>query len=358
MPMKPFKFLLPTLTLLLVLPVLCRAQLLSSILFVEDTQDLFSNAEIIKADLEELTGGTFTVYNTFEEGKSPSLELLQGHQLVIWYCGSDLEDLYFWDGMDQDNPVLETYLEQGGWLWLIGTDVLYDRYGPAPVDYFPGDFVYDWLGVKRYQLQTYADDGGIGLPFATPDPSAYIFGLDTLTWQFPTLYYVDGVLPREGALPVYRMDVGGYVFRDSICGVYHPVHGIHGGGVMSFFFDLALVFPDQLRQETLLFVLEFWGSIVNTSSPDEKRVKARVYPNPVHRGTLCSVQLTLEEASEVTGRLVDFFGRTVVCLPSTGILPVGQHDIIIPLSAVPSGVYFLDLSAGATTGVLPVLVGQ
>ncbi|MGA1582597.1 MAG: T9SS type A sorting domain-containing protein [Saprospiraceae bacterium] len=334
-----------------------KAQLLSSILFVEDTQDLFSNAEIIKADLDELTGGTYTLYNTFEEGQSPPLSLLQNHQLVIWYCGSDLEDLYFWDGLDQDNQALAAYLELGGWLWLIGTDVLYDRYGPAPADFSPGEFVYDWLGIERYQLQTYADDGGIGLPYATPDPNAYIYGLDTLTWQFPTLYYVDGVLPREGVLPVYRMDVGGYVFRDSICGVYYPVHGIEGGGVMSFFFDLALVSPADLRQQTLLFVLEFFDSIVKTKDPILAGFGARLFPNPVS-GSSCTLQLQMDDPQLVSCRLVDLSGRAVTSQLEFGRQQPGNLNLEIPFPSLPPGFYVLEVTIGSGTGGIPVIVGK
>ncbi|RMG72625.1 MAG: hypothetical protein D6722_05140 [Bacteroidetes bacterium] len=56
---------------------------------------------------------------------------MEAYDLVIWQTGADGNDLWLWNGRDEDNGNLKAYLNGGGRLWLIGTDLLYDRYDGA-----------------------------------------------------------------------------------------------------------------------------------------------------------------------------------------------------------------------------------
>lgn len=322
--------------------VTVQAQL--SILFVEDTEDLFGNAEALRANLDALSI-SYDLYNAFEQMQSPTAVQMNNYDLVIWYSGSELEGLYFWNDQDADNDELKAYLEGGGYLWLIGTDVLYDRYADAPDDFQEGDFVYDYLGLTRYQLQTFADDGGVGLPFATPDAASSVMGLDSLTWQFPTLYYVDGVLPRPEAQAVYRMDAGGYVFRDSICGVWNSDPP---GGVLSFYFDLALVETNALLQETLDAVIDFFTVVVGTEDPLLSEYQVQAFPNPVREHM--RLRLDLPRAEQVGVEVYSIVGKKVADLLPVTQLPAGPQEFLWSPGKLPAGSYVCRLTIGGRQG--------
>jgi hypothetical protein len=70
-----------------------------------------------------------------------------------------------------------------------------------------------------------------------------------------------------------------------------------------------------------------------------------VMPNPTNATT--TLQLNLRTAEEVRYTVVDLQGRTVRS-ENLGLLPTGQHSRSVDLSQLPSGLYLVQLTAGAT----------
>jgi len=77
-------------------------------------------------------GYSFAEYFTHDSASSPSRELMNNYNLVLWYTANDGTGAYLWNGNDSDNEDLKQYLNDGGMLWIAGNDFLYDRYGKAP----------------------------------------------------------------------------------------------------------------------------------------------------------------------------------------------------------------------------------
>jgi len=119
----------------------------------------------------------------------PTADTLSGHDLVIWFTGDDgvLDNLALWEVQDIDNAELKTFLDNGGALWIVGRDWLFDRYGAAdagPEDSFTsGDFCYDYLGIQSYDAQTYTSaDSTLGVAYLDLVPGTGFQGLDPLGW--------------------------------------------------------------------------------------------------------------------------------------------------------------------------------
>jgi len=115
----------------------------------------------------------------------PNLGDLSPYDLVIWFCGddgSDGTDLAFWGGNDGDNQAVIDYLLGGGDLWVIGMEVLFDRYGAAPDTFQAGDFAYDYMALSSYDVQSYDDDNFQGVPQLDLAAGHAITDVDPVTW--------------------------------------------------------------------------------------------------------------------------------------------------------------------------------
>lgn len=247
-----------------------------SILFVDDTDDSFQNAETFY-DAIEATEYTADYFDALAEGSGPNLSEMEVYDLVIWHTSTDGVGLHLWDGQDQDNEDLKAYLETGGNLWLVGLDFLFDRYDAPPSTFSEGDFVYDFLGLMSYDNQSYGDDGQIGVPLVTPLPDAPIAGLQDVTWSLETLWWVDGITPAPGISAIYKMDGEDYPLSGQTCAVLNQGDEFTA---LTYLFDLAIATPADLSGNTLS-ILEYFENLVLSTSELENNAASLIYPNPV-----------------------------------------------------------------------------
>lgn len=304
-----------------------------SILFVDDSDDTFGNAERFHEAIDSL-GYESTYFDAVGNDAGPTSEEMENYDLVIWTTASDGVNLYFWDAMDQDNGNLKDYLDNGGKLWVVGLDLLYDRYGSAPASFAPDDFVYDYLGLASYDAQSYGDDGGLGLPEASPNVNSEINGLNTLTWTFATLWWVDAVTSVETASSIYLMGDENYVFAGETCGVYYN----NGGDfeVLSYFFDLSQVADFEMLKQTVQPVLEFFeGQVLSSSDLLEPSLGVQVYPNPTN-GLFAVDFENIQETINL--RVLSVAGKVITNERFRNI-----STLQIELDQ-PNGMYFLELS--------------
>ncbi|MEZ4828716.1 MAG: T9SS type A sorting domain-containing protein [Bacteroidia bacterium] len=342
-----------TLTLFFVIFSLAASSVRSqiSILFVDDDSDVFGNAELFASSLDSL-GYVYTYFNAVDSAASPTDTYMAGFDLVIWHAASDGDGLLFWNGLDEDNAAIKAYLEGGGKLWLSGTDLLFDRYGSAPDTFDVGSFPYDYLGVSQYDLQSYINDGSIGLPAANPDPAQPIAGLGTLTWTFTTLWYVDGVSIRPEAVPIYRMGDASYQFADSITGVWYDADSFQ---TLSFFFDISLVANFTMLKNTTKSVVELFESL--TTAVDKNQFAATnvsVYPNPTSGAFHLS--FTLDKNTTVSASLWNLQGQRIASLVEPKQLPAGAHQLNwSDFPAIPAGTYILRMEANGVSMARPLI---
>ena len=337
---------------------LCSIYFLSSaqlsILFVDDSNDNFDNSVVFR---EAVTASGFesVLYNVPDSSSGPSVQYMFNFDLVIWHTSSIGNGLELWDGTGQDNENIKGYLDGGGMLWLVGLDFLFDRYGAPPASFQEGDFVNDYLGVSSYDVQSYGDDDGLGVPVIFPDENTSISALNTLTWTFATSWWVDGVTPNENAEVVYRMGDESYVFAEKPCGIYYEAEDFK---TLTYFFDLAQVANEDMLGETVLAVLNHFNDLIlDISAPESYLNELSVYPNPARSGV--TLTFTLNESLEVTVEMVNIQGKPIASLFGRSTLPQGINTIQLSLpESVPAGMYFLKVNAGRKIVYQKLVIGN
>lgn len=222
----------------------------AQILFVTDTE--FPEQVTNMTTILNSAGLTFTTYNVNDQGDNPPpFSTLDQYQTVIWYCGTDGTNLGFWNGIDD----IHNYAFTGRKLWIIGQDLLYALYG-TPTIFTPTDFPYEVMGLSSYLLQSYGDDGGIGLPQAVAAPGMITYFAASLGWTFETLWWVDGCEVRDGVTEVYHMGPGSYMYAGFTCMAHQKDPGVLN--VMSTLFEPTYINTPAARtlfvQQTLAYM--------------------------------------------------------------------------------------------------------
>ena len=174
-------------------------------------------------------GYVYDLYNTATTGTYPDYDFMKSFDVVIWYTGNDGTALKLWDLSNpadyKFNDQLIQYLDGGGIVWVQGLDFLYDVYGGAPDSFVPGQFVYDYMGIKTYAAQSKTDDGGLGVSQFDLVPGNPLCSIDPLQWSFSTMWYADGLEMTPNAEGIYKMGPVGYVLDSLYSGVYN-VNGL------------------------------------------------------------------------------------------------------------------------------------
>ncbi len=253
------------------------AQNTLSILLVDD--DNYSSPDHITRIETAITdaGYTYDLFNAQDSSASPAATFMQNYDLVIWYTANDGVGQYFWhDGtsFNTDNPEVITYLDNGGMMWIMGNDILYDRYGGAPDTFQVGDFVYDYLGVSSYDVQSKVNDGGTGVPMLLKVPGQSMTTLDTVRWYFSSggLWYADGCTLTPNAVPVYEFGDSSYILAGYITSIYNEVGT---GKILSCFWD-AYYMDSQANRATLFQGILDWFAAHKPQPPTAFNLQAPV----------------------------------------------------------------------------------
>jgi hypothetical protein len=257
------------------------------------------------------------------------------YQLVIWYCGSDAMDLYFWDGNDVTNPAVVNYLDSGGKLWLMGSGFLNDKYINTPLVFSSPFFVYDYLGIWQWFLETYSDDGGNGLPQLdiSDENQVFTMSLETLNWSEPPEPWVDGCQATDDATLVYGFGPDSYVFSGYAGALYCTANDMNN---LTFTFDPARL--DSVGKITTLCsdVVAFYDEILDVGEGLTDHQTLAVYPNPATTTTTLSVHLQ----GEVSIKIMDLTGNMLRQLSLNNHDPNG-FTAELSVSDLPGGIYFL-----------------
>jgi hypothetical protein len=239
------------------------------ILLVDDCANDTDRYKEIDTTLSNLNY-SYDIYHTMQTGTFPDLITLSYYDVVIWYTGNDGLDLKLWDVSNPDdykfNAPLISYLDVGGVVWLQGLDFFYDVLGSAPDTLQPGQFIYDYMGVKVYAAQSYANDGGLGvsqldIEAGNPDP---ICTFSPIQWVYPTLYYVDGLEMVPSATGLYRMGPPGYILDTYLSGIYN-VNGY--SKILTFSFETARIDTEEHTDILFSQVLTYFEDITGGGIP-------------------------------------------------------------------------------------------
>ncbi len=237
------------------------AQTQLSILFVDD--DNYSSGDHRPRIEQAITdaGYSYTIFDAQSEGASPTAAVMEGYDLVFWYNANDSKGGYFWNGTDTVNTELQTYLDNGGMVWAMGNDIIYDMYGGAPDTFETGDFLYDYFGISQYNAQSKSDDGGTGVPMLLKTPGQDIASLDTISWYVSGLWYGDGCTPVAGAVPVYEFGDASY----SLAGLKTAIWYDNGTSkTMGTWFDAYYIDTEENRATFFKDILDHFNEQVNS----------------------------------------------------------------------------------------------
>lgn len=315
------------------------------ILFVDDSGDSFGNAELLAAALDSLDYD-FDYFDANGSAVSPTLAFMNEYDLVIWYTSTWGVGLQLWNGNDEDNGELIQYLSQpDANFWLIGLDYFYDRYGSAPINFQTGDFPYEFLGISRYDVQSYADDGNFGVPVVTPSPGQPISGLTDINWQFSTLWYADGVEIRPESRDIYLFGDNSYALAGKTTGVwYHPAGGAR---TLTYGFDLSLANNFNLIEQNVHSVLTWWQSDISATHMPVFDVQS-VQVAPTTFSDRLQVKVTAVETAPLTVNIHGADGRLIAQLANEESVRAGEKktwEWQAP-TGLPTGVYYCSIQSG------------
>ncbi len=280
------------------------------------------------------------VYRTVETDDIPTLDMLQAFDVVIWYTSNDQTNLKIWDVSDSSNikfnAPLMTYLDNGGLLWVQGTDYLYDIYGNPPVaDFKVGDFVYDYLGIKTYVAKSHTDaDSKKGVPQLDVVLDNGICELDPIEWSYSKLWRVDAYALTDDALGIYKLGPSDYILNP----FYAMVYKKNGKSrIITSAFETARLDDqdnlDQLFQE----VLAFFESITNDVNEIKGYVSdIEIYPNPVQNHTILSYDLAKKANVKL---LIYSIDGQIVYNRDLGSQIQGKYSIDISTNGLKNGTY-------------------
>ena len=309
------------------------------VLFVDDSGDNFGNAEYVASAFDSL--GYETVYFDAIGGNvSPTMADMNDYDLVVWYTSTWGADLQLWAANDTDNVELRAYLAQPtANFWLIGLDYFYDRYGSAPVTFQTGDFAYDHLGISKYAVQSYADDGNLGVPVVTPAPGQPIPGLENITWLYSTLWYADGFELRPEAKPVYLFGDDNYVLSGKPTGVFYHPDG--GARVLTYGFDLALAANFDSIRNHVATVMNWWQDKLNAaqSLPTDWDY---VQMSPNSFSDHLDIRIKTQRTTPISVQLYNTTGQLVAQLVTQETLLANAEKTLrwsVP-AGIPDGLYY------------------
>lgn len=240
----------------------------ADILVVDD--DNYQNYETTFYESLERKGYVFDTFDTDALG-SPDAATLSTYKLVIWYAGNDGSGLNFWDGVDGDNLAIITYLNNGGRLWINGLDLIYDRYGSAPDEFGPGEFIHDYMGLKSYDAQSKANDGSVGAPLIAQLPTDPITAVDTIEWRFTSAWYIDGVTSNYRSFDNYAMGPDDYAMAGNV-NVCHTIGD--NSVVLNSFFNFNHIVNDSIRDAFLVGVMEWFDEVATGNTPTASNLTA------------------------------------------------------------------------------------
>jgi hypothetical protein len=247
-----------------------------SILFVDDNDNITDNSDTTVYALQNTSYNNFDYYNVADSTSTPSLTLLNNYDLVIWYASTDGAGLGFWDNGVQGNIALTDYLIGGGRLWLIGSDLLYAGGYSTPHTFASGDFMYDFIGLESYNVQSYGDDGSTGVAQVDLISGAPSYFPTTLDWIFPTAWWFDGIDSRSGSIDLYEMGPSSYTLYQEVS-MTHFKDG--QTNALSTYFDPALISNYALRRDfmenTIFYILNF-----DLGIDEKEKTIFSIFPNP------------------------------------------------------------------------------
>jgi hypothetical protein len=289
---------------------------------------------------------------------------LDNYAVVDWILGEEGTATSSFIGAEQD--LVESYLENGGFLFVSGSEIGYDLSSEGSTsdnqffqNYLKANYISDAAGGQQGTYSCYGVTNSLfdGISDITFDNGTH--GTYDVDWP-------DGVKPANGAEVCAKYNDVDYETRGGMGISYTGTFGnsSENGGVVFLSVGFETIYPESKRDQLLDRILDFYEtelSIVNNSQvalPEAVSIHA-LYPNPTNSS------LTLEFLSDLNNEVVqiaiiDILGRKVktVVIPLVGTYKHtwvwdGLDDSNREL---PAGVYIVSLTSGHTIDAKKVTI--
>jgi plastocyanin len=265
--------------------------------------------------------------------------LLQNAGLVMWHADDKAEFK-----LADNTRVLSDYLNRGGHLIVSGWDVMTPfTNGLDSLQFSGNSFAYSHLWTVSAARNTPRTSTGFtgdsGFPTCRIDstklPVSWAGTMDKL-WTFT---------PREQSVIIGRLSVsnsGSNPFEGRPAAYYYD------GSFRVAIFGVPLYFCHTDQVQALFDMLvPLMMAPVSAPPPAAAPVASfaleQNYPNPFNAST--EISFSLPHSSPISLQMFDVLGRQVATVLDKS-LPAGAHHVHFDGSALPSGIYFLQLRAG------------
>ena len=268
---------------------------------------------------------------------------ISGYAGVIWFLGDESTADRTFNTAEQ--AIVRTYLEAGGRLFAVGSEIGWDVGRAASPNYNPSFY-------NGYLKATYVGDAATGRAFT--GTAAGIFSGNSGT--FSEVYeddYPDYIGPTGGSI-VALMYNGTQNAAIQYSGTFGTSSNI--GKVVNMGFAYETIASSATRNALMARILDFFEGVVSVGEGDNLPATFELgqnYPNPFNPVTTIRFSLpsrgnTLDEGPVVTLKVYDLLGREVVTLVDEP-KPVGTYSVQFNAAGFASGVYFYSLRAGSFT---------
>ncbi len=297
-------------------------------------------------------GYVHDVYNTVVTGDRPDYLTLSNYDLVIWYTGNDGADLFLWNTTDTLNYKfyndLIHYIDDGGNVWLQGLDFMYDIKGGAPNEFSSGQFIHDYMGIKKYVAQSYVNDGNEGLPQLDVITYTGVCTFTPIKWVYSTLWYADAFDITSNTRPIYKMGPSSYLLNGYANSFLKK---LKSGNVMTWAFETARI-DTRVNTETIFDeVLQYFENIMGVDEIKNSNIDISVYPNPSNDKVYFEYEI--KNTSIIQFSLFDISGKQINLL-NLGKQTTGKHFYAISKNKlnIISGIYFyqFNINGNSSTG--------
>ena len=281
---------------------------------------------------------------------------LDNYAVVDWILGEEGTATSSFTGAEQD--LVESYLENGGFLFASGSEIGYDLASQGSTsdgqffqNYLKANYISDAAGGQQGTYSGYGVTNSLfdGISDITFDNGTH--GTYDVDWP-------DGIKPVNGAEVCAKYNDVDYATRGGMGISYTGTFGnsSENGGVVFISVGFETIYPESKRDQLLDRILNFYEtelSIANNSQvalPQAVSIHA-LYPNPTNSS------LTLEFLTDLNNEVVqiaiiDILGRQVKTV-NISLAGTYKHTWVWDglddhNRELPTGIYILTLTSGQT----------
>ncbi len=260
---------------------------------------------------------------------------LKNYEVVWWICGDESTADETFNSVEQDR--VESYLKQGGKLFVSGSEIAYDLDHKGSTD--DKAFIHNYLKVAytNDNAGNYSVSGITGTVFAPLSCQFSDDGNETDTYEEDYPDYLGVYGSSQKALKYGN----GYTAAVSFSGTFSG--GTAAGKVMTMGFPFETITTAVKRQDLAGYILRYMGYSVTVNTETLIPLSCSLgqnYPNPFNPMT--TIAYNLDRPAMVNIPIYDLRGKLVQNMMQ-GYRNAGEHEIIFDGTNLPSGVYIYGL---------------